>query len=358
MFRKLFNFRVNQEQAKFTGEVRSSKVVLTKADVKSEISLSKTAGYTANNIAQQDASTTTFAPVDLSALFYSLLFPRQQQDNGGIANNLERQVMAQIEAALSSPKEIADNVLKLPSKIIELDKKLADESIDIKELIALIQQDPLLSVEVLSLCNSAAFRRSDKDITSLQQAVVQLGRTQLRRFVSSCLAREMIDIKPIYYRRFGAEIWRHSMQVAFLASELAEQDQDSAFLLGLLHDVGKIAIFKLLIDAFYQAEPGEQPNSQLFSQLMTTKSLTLSALLAKHWQLPIAFSDNLALLANSDATPEQGMGWVIWRANIISECSMLQQANKLPVEALDKLLARVQLDKQSYMDIHQKLQQF
>jgi hypothetical protein len=91
---------------------------------------------------------------------------------------------------------------------------------------------------------------------------------------------------------------------------------------------------------------------------MTTKSLTLSALLAKHWQLPIAFSDNLALLANSDATPEQGMAWVIWRANIISECSMLQQANKLPVEALDKLLAQVQRDKQSYMDIHQKLQQF
>ncbi|QIR16051.1 HDOD domain-containing protein [Shewanella aestuarii] len=334
-------------------------MVITKPDEKSAISISNTAGYTVNNcINQAKLSSTTFSQVDLSALFYSLLFPRQQQDNGGIANNLERQVMAQIEAALSSPKDIAEHVLKLPGKIIELDKKLADESVDIKELIALIQQDPLLSVEVLSLCNSPAYRRSDKDITSVQQALVQLGRAQLRRFVASCLAREMIEIKPIYFRRFGAEIWRHSMQVSFLASELADDEQDSVFFLGLLHDVGKIAIFKLLIDAFCQAEPGEQPNSQLFSQLMTTKSLTLSALLAKYWQLPLAFSESLALLANSDVIPKSGIAKIIWRANIISECSMLQQANKLPDDVLEKLLAQVELDKQSYLDIHQKLQQF
>nr|WP_228497482.1 HDOD domain-containing protein [Shewanella intestini] len=298
------------------------------------------------------------AAVDLASLFYGLLFSQQSHAMSGTANNLERKVMAEIEIALSSVKDIADTVLKLPNKIIELDKKLADESIENKELLALIEQDPLLSVEVLKLCNSAAFKRSENDVTSLQQALVQVGRTQLRRFVTTCLSREMIDIKPIYFRRFGAQIWRHSMQVAFLASELADEDADSAFLLGLLHDVGKLAIFKLIIDAFYQAEPGEQPRSLLFSQVMTTKSLTLSALLAKQWQLPATFSSNLTELANTSIEPQSGLSRVIWQANIISECSMLKQANKLPETTLEMLIETVGVSMADFEVLHQKLQQF
>lgn len=54
----------------------------------------------------------------------------------------------------------------MPSKVLELDRKLADPQFDIRDLLALIERDPLLSVEVLKLC-SPAFKRSDRDITSL-----------------------------------------------------------------------------------------------------------------------------------------------------------------------------------------------
>ncbi|MCT8988256.1 HDOD domain-containing protein [Shewanella sp. KJ10-1] len=297
--------------------------------------------------------------LDLSSLFYSFLFASPQSDATGIANNLERHVMQDIELALSSPQAIAENVLKLPSKILELDRKLADDNIDTKELIKLIEQDPLLCVEVLKLCNSMAFKRSENDVTSIQQALVQVGRQQLRHFITSCLAREMIDIKPIYFRRFGAEIWRHSMQVAFLASELANAEQsDSAFLLGLLHDVGKIAIFKMLVDAFHQAEPGEQPSSTLFKQVMTTKSLTLSALLARFWRLPEHFEAPLTLLANTNIKPDDEMTLIIWKANIISECSMLQQVDKLPQKELVVLLAQVGITEQEFAELHEKLLEF
>lgn len=349
LFKKLFNVRDTQEQAKFTGVSSAEKKQA--AIQKKSVHPNTSPRVNGPNDAEQLSS------IDVSALFYTLLFPQQQQQDG-IANNLERQVMGQIETALSSPKEIAENVLKLPSKIIELDNKLADENVDIKDVLKLIEQDPLLSIEILKLCNSPLFRRSDKQVTNLQQALVQLGRAQLRRLVTVCLTREMIDIKPIYFRRFGAEIWRHSMQVAFLSGELVEQDSDSAFLLGLLHDVGKIAIFKMLIDAFYQAEPGEQPNSVLFSQLMTSKSLTLSALLAKYWQIPETFADNLSLLANVNIAPHSGAAKAVWRANVISECSMLLQANKLSEQMLIKLLGQVDISREAFDSLHQKLIEF
>jgi HD-like signal output (HDOD) protein len=105
-----------------------------------------------------------------------LLFSNQQTTVTGIANNLERSVMRNIEQALSSPQSIAENVLKLPSKILEFDKKLADDSIETQALIKLIEQDPLLCVEVLKFCNSSAFKRANSDVSSIQQALVQVGR--------------------------------------------------------------------------------------------------------------------------------------------------------------------------------------
>jgi hypothetical protein len=148
-FKKLFNVRDRNEQAKFTGISTAEKRQQTKSK----------APVPAIEVTQHQA---VESQLDLSALFYSLLFANQQTTTTGIANNLERSVMHNIELALSSPQSIAENVLKLPSKILELDKKLADDSIETQELIQLIEQDPLLCVEVLKLCNSPAFKRAEK----------------------------------------------------------------------------------------------------------------------------------------------------------------------------------------------------
>ena len=352
-FKNLFNIRDNKEQAKFTGRVPTQQNSQNSAQ-----SGNRSSVQTPQKITQQSA-TSNNKQIDLSALFYSLLFPNNAATGSGIANNLELSVMGQIELALSSPKDIADNVLKLPSKIVELDQKLADEAIDIKEIVTLIEQDPLLCVEVLKLCNSPAFKRAEKDIASLQQALVQIGRQQLRQFITTCLVREMIDIKPIYFRRFGSEIWRHSMQVAFICSELATREhKDSVFLLGLLHDVGKLAIFKLLIDAFHKAEPDEQPSSLLFKQVMTTKSLILSARLVKYWQLPTYVETQFNLLANSELTPTEPLALIVWKANIISECSMLREANLLADDELLTLVNKVGLTVDDFDVLHQKLINF
>lgn len=44
------------------------------------------------------------AAVDATALFYSLLFSVSSQNNGGVANKLEKRVMSDIEQALASPQ--------------------------------------------------------------------------------------------------------------------------------------------------------------------------------------------------------------------------------------------------------------
>nr|WP_283103820.1 HDOD domain-containing protein [Shewanella gelidii] len=290
-------------------------------------------------------------------MFYNLLFVSQGRDSGGIANSLERQVMHQVESALLIPEDIAANILKLPTQAMALNNLLADDNVDIKDVILILQRDPVLSAEILKLCNTSLFRRNEKEVTSIQQAVVQLGRTQLRRLITTCSIKQTMEIKPIYFRRFGAQIWRHSMQVAYLCGELAEADVETAYVVGLLHDVGKIAIFKMLLDTFAQASPNEQPESRLFKQVMTTKSLLLSAKLTECWDLPSHFSSVLIQLVNADLSPDSPMAKVVWRANLISEASMLKQENKLSEGQLNDLLNRVELSYEHFCKYHHKLQQ-
>ena len=296
--------------------------------------------------------------IDVTALFYSLLFQAGSGDTGGVANALEKQVIEAVKEALASPQQIADNVLSLPSRLVELDNQLKDPETDIAGILALIQQDPVLSVEVLKLCNSPAFRRSQKEITSLQQAVVQLGREQIRQMVTTCMVREMMDIKPIYFRRFGAQIWRHSQQVAWLAEQFAPKQQaEDAFLIALVHDVGKMAIFKMLLDAFARSEQGEQPCSSLFRQVMTARSLTLSALLAQCWNLPETITETLSQLAAVDGPPKDGVPLVIWRANLVSETYMLHESGKLESNVLTALQQKAGITEEEFEVLSLKLKE-
>ncbi|MCL1039805.1 HDOD domain-containing protein [Shewanella submarina] len=295
--------------------------------------------------------------IDVTALFYSLLFQAGSEDSGGVANTLEKQVIEAVTEALASPQQIADNVLSLPSRLVELDNQLKHPDTDIEGILALLQQDPVLSVEVLKLCNSPAFRLSQKEISGLQQAVVQLGREQIRQMVASCMVKEMMDIKPIYFRRFGAQIWRHSQQVAWLAGQFADREQaDDAFMIALVHDVGKIAIFKMLLDAFAQSEQGEQPCSSLFRQVMTARSLTLSAVLANCWHLPETITETLSQLAAVDGQPEEGISLVIWRANLVSELYMLNESGKLEPNVLTALQQRAGVTPEEFdaLSVHLK----
>ncbi|WP_372870795.1 HDOD domain-containing protein [Shewanella sp.] len=350
-FNRLFNIRDNiivERPRSLSGDRLAESTV----EQVSRVQLNRNSGVVAEPAREEKQ----LASVDVSALFYSLLFAGGK-DTGGVANNLEKEVMSNVERALAHPSGIADKVLKLPHDIIELDRQLADPEVDTCDVLKHIKRDPVLSAEVLKLCNTPAFRRGTKDITSLQQAVVSLGREQLRRFVTSVRVREVIEIKPIYYRRFGSEVWRHSLQVAYLAAELHPEEQETAFMLGLLHDVGKIAIFQMLIDAFAKSEPGEQPSSWLFRQVMTSKSLLLSAVLVNSWELPPLLARSLATLANVNHIPSDALSKAIWTANHISECSMLWQAGRLEELQLRALLERIDIDKDTFDDLHERLVQ-
>lgn len=114
------------------------------------------------------------------------------------------------------------------------------------DLAIVVSSDPGLSARILRIVNSAAYRRS-REVTSVQEALVTLGFVQARNIaISGAIAGAYApDALNVLFRI--ETFWRHSIAVAFRASELAGKsrrlDVPSAFTAGILHNMGRLAMF-------------------------------------------------------------------------------------------------------------------
>jgi HD-like signal output (HDOD) protein len=155
-------------------------------------------------------------------------------------------------AALVSRLErsLADRSLELPSLpevALKIRRALADENVSFSEIVRLLGADPAMAARILKISNSALFFRGTAPITSLHNAVAQLGYRMVRNVALSFAAQQVfIGYGSRELRDHVTAVWRHSIHTAALAHMLArvrsKLDADEAFLAGLLHEVGKLYI--------------------------------------------------------------------------------------------------------------------
>lgn len=114
------------------------------------------------------------------------------------------------------------------------------EGLDFEELVQEIERDPALAASVLRAANTTG--QTAGHALSLRTACTRLGDEGLRELVRRACARERRD--------FDSERLReHSIRCAAAASLLAKQthvlDEEEAYALGLLHDMGEALLYTL-----------------------------------------------------------------------------------------------------------------
>jgi len=119
------------------------------------------------------------------------------------------------------------------------------------KLTNLLGQDTALAARVLKIANSAMFSMQ-REITTLNQAIMVIGFKSLKGIIVAATLRQL-------NRSFGkAEqmIWENSACVAIgchaITSFLRKPFVDEAFLLGLLHDLGKLVLVRQLPKEYQQ----------------------------------------------------------------------------------------------------------
>ncbi len=122
--------------------------------------------------------------------------------------------------------------------------------VSIQELVEVVKFDPGVTANILRIANSAYFGLQ-REIHSLQQALLLLGTQELLKIIiASGATRLFANPAPGYFSQ-GQGLWRHSVGCALmadlLARELSLEERPMCFTAGLLHDIGKI-VLSLFVD--------------------------------------------------------------------------------------------------------------
>ena len=210
-----------------------------------------------------------------------------------------------------------DRLPTLPAVATRLLAIGSEEEFDLDEAISLIETDPALSATILALCRTSDKGLGDK-ITTVRRAVIMLGLETLQAAVLSVYVYEQLESHAELrdsgiFDRSG--FWIHSIAVACAAEQIARAfpelrvAPEEAYLAGLLHDVGKMAL-QLVLPRVYEKtlRLAQSRRCALCIAEQATIGIdhyTAGKRLAEHWKLPPPIRDAIWLHTQpSSSLPE------------------------------------------------------
>jgi signal transduction histidine kinase/HD-like signal output (HDOD) protein len=149
-----------------------------------------------------------------------------------------RMTMPDIRARL-----LATRLPALPQVLMKIMQACSDENVGMEELADFVAQDAALAARVLQVATSPAFH-AGSHVASIRQALSTIGLDMVRTLlVTQSVYQTFHEIgRGIDLRGF----WVHAITAGVTARMLAERQDypqpDEAYLAGLLHDIGRLAL--------------------------------------------------------------------------------------------------------------------
>ena len=136
---------------------------------------------------------------------------------------------------------------QLPATALRIVQLTSDPSLELDDLVATMEEDPVLCGELLKLAGSPLYG-SRFELASIADAVRRVGIKGVRSMVFALSMRGVIFRDP-ELTRYAEEVWRQAASIAAIGRALAplfDMDPDRAFLVCLLSDIGKVAMMDIL----------------------------------------------------------------------------------------------------------------
>lgn len=189
-----------------------------------------------------------------------------------------------------NPQELLNTLKEVPAMPNVIKHALdimKDPDSSMKELAKIVSYDQSLSTKVLTLVNSAYYGFSQQ-ITSIQRGIPLLGLAKTKNVIIT------VAMKPMLVSHGDKELWKHSIMAAvgceYIAKNFKLLDPDEAFVIGFLHDLGKMILNMKDPRAYEKVREMAMTNSNITEIERTffgSDHCTMGSLLAKQWQLPL-----------------------------------------------------------------------
>ncbi|MCC7146541.1 MAG: HDOD domain-containing protein [Phycisphaeraceae bacterium] len=213
-----------------------------------------------------------------------------------------------------------DSLPTLPAIAARLLALTTSDEGSAQEVIELVKADPTLTARILSLCHKAYVGVRAETIT-VDRAVVLLGFNAIRNAVLSVKVFEAFGLSEVNQEEAGEQgngpytfdrpgFWCHSLAVAITCELIAQAHPGrtdlppgDAFVCGLLHDIGKLALDLVLPKSFARVIELAQINqgniAEFERRVIGIDHHTAGKRLAEHWQLPHVLQDCIWLHGSS-----------------------------------------------------------
>jgi HD-like signal output (HDOD) protein len=209
-----------------------------------------------------------------------------------------------------------------------------------------IMPDPGLTAKILRIANSALYARPSK-VTRLQNAITLLGVNTIKNLVILVTGSSLF--KGHWESPFYALFWRHSLASAFLAKAFAARTgnpavAEEAFVAGLLHNVGQVALF--LDDPgryeglLARAKDEGARISDLEREAFATDHREIGSEVLKNWNFPAVYADAALEHGNDNITSNHKLVILLVSvADFIASNWFLVPENPIPYSRLEGALA-------------------
>lgn len=186
----------------------------------------------------------------------------------------------------------------LPASVTEALLLLNSPNVDMRRLATVLSRDPALTSRLLRVANSPFYGLSGR-IATVKDACILLGIHTVR---SILLAAGAMERFPTNQQRVldRDSLWQHSLFVASAARLVAttpQQDVDTAFAAGLLHDLGRLLLDELCPEGLRQIPPDIDENDSLFElehKYCGIDHASIGATVANKWHLPAPIIEAIA----------------------------------------------------------------
>jgi putative nucleotidyltransferase with HDIG domain len=173
---------------------------------------------------------------------------------------------------------------------LQVQQEIAKPDPDTRLIEKIICTDQALAVQVLRTANSAFFRGLNK-VNTIREAITRLGVNEVANIVTLSAQRANFRSQDPFVSDLMKKLWQHSVICAIGAQWLARQLKFDtlvmeAFTAGLLHDIGKLLILKIIEAIKASKTIKVQPSNIFVHEAMNILHAEQGYQLSKIWHLP------------------------------------------------------------------------
>ncbi len=231
----------------------------------------------------------------------------------------------------------------LPHMLVQLNQLLADPNVSANQIGRLISHDPSLTARILRIVNSAFYGFVAR-INTITHAIVILGNRNTRQIVLSNFAFEAFRGQPSKTAYDRTEFWKHAIGCASackaIVLRMGSKKWEDAFIMGLLHDIGKIVIDSCLHEEFLEMltiiETQDVPMREAEFAVLGVDHCDIGRHLLKRWALT---ADVISAVAYHHQPAEAGdyllQASIVHLADILVRAMMYGSGGDWIIPAID-----------------------